>query len=112
MIRQPPRSTLFPYTTLFRSVDSARGRQIELGGAHVLARDLYVLVVRERELNRLAHGESALLAHVDADALERGERPLPRLEAGRDLRDVERRVGGRGRRHALAPRGGRPRRRL
>src|SRR2546429_4979352 len=25
MIRRPPRSTLFPYTTLFRSVFSARG---------------------------------------------------------------------------------------
>src|SRR2546428_7847151 len=31
MIRRPPRSTLFPYTTLFRSVeDAARGR----AGAH------------------------------------------------------------------------------
>src|SRR3990170_7586939 len=26
MIRRPPRSTLFPYTTLFRSQDRARGR--------------------------------------------------------------------------------------
>src|SRR5690348_18179218 len=26
MIRPPPRSTLFPYTTLFRSVQSARGQ--------------------------------------------------------------------------------------
>src|SRR2546425_8958576 len=25
MIRRPPRSTLFPYTTLFRSADHARG---------------------------------------------------------------------------------------
>src|SRR2546429_6161806 len=25
MIRRPPRSTLFPYTTLFRSTDPARG---------------------------------------------------------------------------------------
>src|SRR5258708_31637108 len=25
MIRRPPRSTLFPYTTLFRSLDLARG---------------------------------------------------------------------------------------
>src|SRR2546430_6256199 len=27
MIRRPPRSTLFPYTTLFRSVARARGRE-------------------------------------------------------------------------------------
>src|SRR3712207_8882837 len=26
MIRRPPRSTLFPYTTLFRSVDTPEGR--------------------------------------------------------------------------------------
>src|SRR2546422_8099655 len=29
MIRRPPRSTLFPYTTLFRSGDAGRGFQIE-----------------------------------------------------------------------------------
>src|SRR5207248_11512031 len=28
MIRRPPRSTLFPYTTLFRSIFSTRGRDI------------------------------------------------------------------------------------
>src|SRR5260370_6430038 len=33
MIRRPPRSTLFPYTTLFRS-----GRQRNLGRAHVALR--------------------------------------------------------------------------
>src|SRR5687768_17764502 len=41
MIRRPPRSTLFPYTTLFRSHDSAGaprqgiygGREEDLGGA-------------------------------------------------------------------------------
>src|SRR5260221_9993867 len=31
MIRRPPRSTLFPYTTLFRSVD-ARLRQRDMSG--------------------------------------------------------------------------------
>src|SRR5258708_16137258 len=29
MIRRPPRSTLFPYTTLFRSEGFRRGRRIE-----------------------------------------------------------------------------------
>src|SRR2546430_8119629 len=37
MIRRPPRSTLFPYTTLFRSIPSGRSRyldeaEIQLGG--------------------------------------------------------------------------------
>src|SRR5436305_10084868 len=31
MIRRPPRSTLFPYTTLFRSPSLARGTQQRLG---------------------------------------------------------------------------------
>src|SRR5947208_12246353 len=30
MIRRPPRSTLFPYTTLFRSAEIARGRTRDL----------------------------------------------------------------------------------
>src|SRR3712207_8005527 len=34
MIRRPPRSTLFPYTTLFRS-DDARGRLAEQRGERV-----------------------------------------------------------------------------
>src|SRR2546426_7450511 len=32
MIRRPPRSTLFPYTTLFRSRQPARGRHVGGGG--------------------------------------------------------------------------------
>src|SRR2546429_2711896 len=33
MIRRPPRSTLFPYTTLFRSVQSATARAAWMVGA-------------------------------------------------------------------------------
>src|SRR5438034_2348480 len=37
MIRRPPRSTLFPYTTLFRSRDrNLMGIQADLLGAHAL----------------------------------------------------------------------------
>src|SRR5260370_25366201 len=32
MIRRPPRSTLFPYTTLFRSVDLGDQLRVERGG--------------------------------------------------------------------------------
>src|SRR3989337_3510166 len=45
MIRRPPRSTLFPYTTLFRSNDTAtteigrRGRkELDLGGRRIIDR--------------------------------------------------------------------------
>src|SRR2546426_5043850 len=36
MIRRPPRSTLFPYTPLFRSVIQRRVRVARLGGQRVL----------------------------------------------------------------------------
>src|SRR5256885_10715861 len=36
MIRRPPRSTLFPYTTLFRSVAQAHGGQHACGALHAL----------------------------------------------------------------------------
>src|SRR5438034_7438797 len=57
MIRRPPRSTLFPYTTLFRSrfeeKDSSRGRQ-----AYRLTatgrRNLRMEVARMKHLTRLA----------------------------------------------------------
>src|SRR5258707_6428352 len=40
MIRRPPRSTLFPYTTLFRSVNPS---EVSFGTAVITPRWLYVL---------------------------------------------------------------------
>src|SRR5260370_15781829 len=37
MIRRPPRSTLFPYTTLFRSADGGLGERHQLAGAAEVA---------------------------------------------------------------------------
>src|SRR2546430_13407143 len=34
MIRRPPRSTLFPYTTLFRSPQSGRAAEAQVAGGH------------------------------------------------------------------------------
>src|SRR2546421_9665787 len=67
MIRRPPRSTLFPYTTLFRSLDDARGRAERLSDAD-LARAL---------LHRNQHD-----VH-DADAAER-DRKSTRLNSSHD----------------------------
>src|SRR3989449_4951150 len=61
MIRRPPRSTLFPYTTLFRSADHRGGRE---GGRGVLGaarrrRDRELVRVRaDRKSTRLnsSHG--------------------------------------------------------
>src|SRR2546430_11545955 len=40
MIRRPPRSTLFPYTTLFRSLSSAHASGPRCGGARTDGRNL------------------------------------------------------------------------
>src|SRR3712207_5310464 len=51
MIRRPPRSTLFPYTTLFRSVDAV----ITTGGTGISARDTTYEVV-DRMLEKRLDG--------------------------------------------------------
>src|SRR3712207_9237032 len=95
MIRRPPRSTLFPYTTLFRSC-TRKDRLTARTGAPYLAVEL-----------RDATGRVAARAFRDADVLagrfERGDlvRVRGRVERFRDelqvelsdIRSEERRVG-------------------
>src|SRR5258708_26948328 len=54
MIRRPPRSTLFPYTTLFRSDDAGRALVTEArnGGVYQSAHVLLVLHISTHELDR------------------------------------------------------------
>src|SRR5689334_24008315 len=67
MIRRPPRSTLFPYTTLFRSLlrfgDDRRGRVQELGGEASLRADGIdrgERVEEDRESTRLNSSHSSI----------------------------------------------------
>src|SRR3712207_7845804 len=62
MIRRPPRSTLFPYTTLFRSADGRLDRHLEL-----LARD------EPAQLRGHHHAVAVRLVLVD-DRAERVDR--------------------------------------
>src|SRR3712207_7345445 len=62
MIRRPPRSTLFPYTTLFRSV----GRLAGLAGVAAAGRALAGLV---RALVRRGAAALAQLAHLRIELL-------------------------------------------
>src|SRR5256885_4113708 len=48
MIRRPPRSTLFPYTTLFRSPRLKASRNSRTGGGRLSWRTLPVRVDRKR----------------------------------------------------------------
>src|SRR2546422_4514205 len=63
MIRRPPRSTLFPYTTLFRSVPLGlawlKGLTIRTGLANVIAHvDRVLAMITDRKSTRLnsSHG--------------------------------------------------------
>src|SRR5256885_4859044 len=62
MIRRPPRSTLFPYTTLFRSGAVAEG----LAGQRAHGADVDH-VARQLGVHRIAHhrGDLGVLAAVD-----------------------------------------------
>src|SRR5438034_9290575 len=115
MIRPPPRSTLFPYTTLFRSVDVAERRQ-ELGalcGRHqrtpraLQARHRGVRVDADEEHVAEPPGGAKVAEVADVQEVETAVReddasalgPEPRGEGGRF---VEGHGGG-----VTAPRGGR-----
>src|SRR2546429_5422387 len=105
MIRRPPRSTLFPYTTLFRShrPSSAveRGEMIMLGSIHrVLAR--ICAVFQSSDFDRDLQAEiDAHLNLLAEDHIRKGTPPeeakrLARLELGgvSQLREAHREVRG------------------
>src|SRR5256885_10976884 len=102
MIRRPPRSTLFPYTTLFRSHDRGRMRQVELqvleigvavvpgdkggggpGARKVLARDAEPAVGLGPDGidDGVVEAEELLVRNVPAD-LDCAEEPEPRPGSG------------------------------
>src|SRR2546425_13108614 len=113
MIRRPPRSTLFPYTTLFRSVRGerllvSRGELrgdalldlVERGaGGRLLAHSLdHVVDVAPERAEPLATGDIAV-AHDDVREIELGEpverrRPLLRVAVAHEGRPADHRVPG------------------
>src|SRR2546425_10645336 len=63
MIRRPPRSTLFPYTTLFRSLDGARmltrlDQPLPVGRDGVLSREYGSCQEAGQEQDGEPHGDS------------------------------------------------------
>src|SRR2546421_6642297 len=71
MIRRPPRSTLFPYTTLFRSIE------VVLPGEHALG------VQRAAERERGAHGELQRLLVRDGERTREPEAHRAHVGVGR-----------------------------
>src|SRR3712207_8904208 len=78
MIRRPPRSTLFPYTTLFRSGTTGTEDQPE----HHRERDLQRLVRGNRTSGKLRGGEHLHLTHLRhlGDARLRSEEHTSELQ--------------------------------
>src|SRR3712207_8792906 len=63
MIRRPPRSTLFPYTTLFRSHVAAHGRR-DRGDRHLVAPGAEhrpAVLVAEQAVGRALHHQHVLV---------------------------------------------------
>src|SRR2546430_17207004 len=82
MIRRPPRSTLFPYTTLFRSRPLDERRDVLAVGAGETLRE-------ELADGRLVHAEHARGGRVDGreppERVERHDATRERLEHGLDV---------------------------
>src|SRR2546421_1693286 len=82
MIRRPPRSTLFPYTTLFRSTDANLRRRdwLEQKDAH------RAVVARNRAAGHRDPSRAVEVLHVEVlDAVERSEEHTSELQSRSDL---------------------------
>src|SRR2546428_7880265 len=84
MIRRPPRSTLFPYTTLFRSAPEKTNDSV---AAPARARGEFMPVRVSRRRIRVEADESRLLAHraCGRDADLRSEEHTSELQSRSDL---------------------------
>src|SRR3712207_8606813 len=71
MIRRPPRSTLFPYTTLFRSQPVPEPGQPVRGGVHRLAVDELRQRPGRRRQGDLRRGVGAVAGQLGADRRDR-----------------------------------------
>src|SRR5688572_32441483 len=64
MIRRPPRSTLFPYTTLFRSAPIAGALSDRIGGRPFLAGGLALQAIRSEEHTSELQSQSNLVCRL------------------------------------------------
>src|SRR5688572_1707911 len=97
MIRRPPRSTLFPYTTLFRSLDDRLPAELALDAHPVLVRARVGQVGVDdadgvdREGRRRAERERRrVVSREDGQPVAQQRARLPAGEAGGEQRDAAR----------------------
>src|SRR5256884_7526284 len=76
MIRRPPRSTLFPYTTLFRSISPAAEKFLGAPAGQFLGRRVTEIFPLGHPLHEALHVESDELSEVAAETeLQTSEGP-------------------------------------
>src|SRR2546430_16456484 len=75
MIRRPPRSTLFPYTTLFRSVDAAREQSAQFG-IHHFERHIVRSRARSEEHTSELQSQSNLVCRLLLEKKKKRDRSL------------------------------------
>src|SRR3712207_6866631 len=77
MIRRPPRSTLFPYTTLFRSL-----RGYLINDLKLPAEQVTLATASGLEVNRMTpRGLLAVIRALDEEARRQGDRKSTRLNS-------------------------------
>src|SRR3712207_8982020 len=82
MIRRPPRSTLFPYTTLFRSAEHGGGRRLVGAGLEVDAEAGQKILGLDQHVEEVAYRRALVAADVsDARLQERLDRKSTRLNS-------------------------------
>src|SRR5258708_18675972 len=86
MIRRPPRSTLFPYTTLFRSDDLSQRKilSVEIAAIATLSQELLLLAARANPILRPIVQEYQQIAALLVNSKRKGlTARLAQLQASR-----------------------------
>src|SRR3712207_7060670 len=66
MIRRPPRSTLFPYTTLFRSIEGKRA--VVVGRSNIVGKPAALLLLHRHATVTICHSKTRDLPDVCREA--------------------------------------------
>src|SRR2546421_247376 len=88
MIRRPPRSTLFPYTTLFRSTIKARLAELaalDQAQAQQTRHVHAIALLKAREDELLAQAQGLAAARLHGPSTERSEEHTSELQSRSDL---------------------------
>src|SRR5258708_10353224 len=75
MIRRPPRSTLFPYTTLFRSVAASALAALVIGAVSLRTRGVYFIMITLAFAQMMFYLVNSMKAYGGDEGLSLRQRP-------------------------------------